>query len=59
MAVEMVTRINKYIVASGDTKPTTGIPAGSLAFETDTSDTYILKSGAWVVFKGQGSELWL
>jgi len=41
MAVVRVTSIHRYIGASGDTKPTQGVPAGSEFFESDTGHTYI------------------
>jgi len=45
-------KVNTYIGASTDTKPSTGVPAGSLAFETDTGILYILHGSTWYVYEG-------
>jgi len=48
----LITNTKMYIGASTDTRPTTGIPAGSLAFETDTGIMYILHGTTWYVYEG-------
>ena len=48
MAIYRETSIFKYVCASGDSKPTTGVPPGSIAYETDTKDTYIYNGSSWV-----------
>jgi len=48
MTVIRETTIFRYVCASGDTKPTTGVPAGSIAYEHDTCDTYIYNGSSWV-----------
>jgi len=48
MTVVRETTIFRYVCASGDTKPTTGVPAGSIAYEHDTCDTYIYNGSSWV-----------
>ena len=48
MAIYRETSIYKYVCASGDSKPTTGVPVGSIAYETDTKDTYIYNGSSWV-----------
>jgi len=48
----LITNIKTYIGASTDTKQTVGIPAGSLAFETDTGILYILHGSTWYVYEG-------
>ncbi len=41
--------VNRYIGASGDTKPT-GVPTGSTFFETDTQSVYVCYDGDnWTV----------
>lgn len=42
----------KYLCASGDTKPTTGVPVGSRALETNTADIYIFDGTTWVTSAG-------
>ena len=42
-----VTSIFRYIGLSSDTKATTGVPAGSLWYETDTGAQYIYDGTAW------------
>jgi len=39
--------INQYVGTSGDTKPTSGIPAGSTFYVTDYESTYIYDGSAW------------
>lgn len=46
MAVVRVTSIHRYVGASGDSKPTTGVPAGSEFFESDTGLTYVFNGEA-------------
>jgi len=58
MAVRLITTINTYVGASGDTKPT-GVPIGSLFRESDTYDVYITYDGTnWAKYQGFGGALW-
>ena len=43
----LTTHIFKFIGESTDDKPTTNIPNGSIFYETDTRDEYILREGTW------------
>lgn len=48
MAVQLVTTIQKFIGASGDTKPTdASIPIGSEFYESDTFKTYVYDGTDW------------
>ncbi len=47
MAVELITSIKKFRGESADTKPTSGIPAGSLFYEKDTLDVYEYSDTGW------------
>lgn len=54
MAVVRIAAIHHYIGASGDTKPTTGVPAGSLFFEITSgtpneSREYIFDGSNWAL----------
>jgi hypothetical protein len=45
-----VTRINhehRYVGVSGDTKPTTAVPAGSTFVERDTGHEFVWDGTAW------------
>jgi len=57
MAVQEIplTSINppkKYLCTSSETKPTTGVPVGSRALETDTAKIYIFNGTTWVTSAG-------
>lgn len=44
-----------YFTTSTVTKPThSGILMGSLAYETDTTDTYIFNGSTWTLYSGTG-----
>ena len=58
MTVVKISGIHVYVGASGDSKPTTGVAAGSLFRETDTYDVYIYTGSAWVKYQGFGGALW-
>jgi len=47
MAVQIIAGTDKYIGASTDTKPTTGVSVGSEFYEYDTGKTYIYNGSAW------------
>jgi hypothetical protein len=49
MAYTLVTTIKNYIGESTDVKPTVGIPAGSLFYESDTKAMYKYTGSAWVI----------
>jgi hypothetical protein len=49
MAVKLITSTNRYQGLSGDSKPTTGVPAGSTFYELDTGNTYIFDGSSWVL----------
>lgn len=40
-------RAHKYVGVAADTKPTTGVPAGSTFIERDTGKTFIFDGTAW------------
>ena len=42
----------KYLCLSTDTKPTTGVPVGSRALQTDDADIYIFNGTTWVTSAG-------
>lgn len=48
MTVVLSTRRSEYVGLAADTKPTTGVPAGSTFYETDTGATYVYAGSAWV-----------
>jgi hypothetical protein len=39
--------VHQYVGTSGDTKPETGVPAGSTFIESDTGWTFIWDGSAW------------
>lgn len=47
MAVALITDIRRYLGLASDTKPTTGVPAGSEFYETDSGATYVYNGSAW------------
>lgn len=47
MTVTRVTAIHHYVGVAGDTKPTTGVPAGSRFIERDTGHEFIYDGSAW------------
>ena len=47
MTVVTITTTRSYIGLSSDTKPTTGVPAGSSFYETDTLATFLYDGTAW------------
>ena len=47
MAYYLKNRTLEWVGASTDTKPTSGVPVGSLFYETDTKLTYIYSGAAW------------
>lgn len=49
MTVVLVTQTKHYVGVAADTKPTTGVPAGSRFFETDTGDAYVYGGASWTV----------
>ena len=53
MAVVQIDDIQEHIGASSDSKPTTGVPAGSTFEETDTGSFYIYTGSAWVIIDSQ------
>lgn len=48
MAVTLIVNIKRFLGVSGDVKPT-DVPAGSLFYETDTSDNYVFDGSSWVI----------
>ena len=46
VAVVLITNSYRYVGLSGDTKPT-GVPAGSVFYETDTKDIYMFDGTDW------------
>lgn len=54
---QLITTIYRYTGVSTDTKPSSGIPAGSTFYETDTGVTYIWNLSAWSVYYDQTPEL--
>jgi hypothetical protein len=52
MTVKLCTDIHRYIGVSTDTKPTTGVPAGSVFYETNTANTYVYNGSSWVQVVG-------
>ena len=51
MAAVLITTINNYVGTAAEraAMATTGLPAGSTFYETDTKDTYIWGGAAWTV----------
>lgn len=49
MAVAPISLVQRWTGLSTDSKPTTGVPVGSLFFEVDTGITYIYSSTAWSI----------
>jgi hypothetical protein len=49
MAIKRCTSVQHFTCASTDTKPTAGVPNGSLLYETDTGATYVCAGSAWTV----------
>ena len=49
MAEVKVTRVHRYIGLSTDTKATTGVPAGSEWYETDTLSRFVYNGTSWIV----------
>jgi hypothetical protein len=52
MTVRIVTKIHNYVGQSVDTKPTTGVEAGSTFHELDTGDDYVFSGVSWVIDTG-------
>ena len=48
MAFVLLGPIGRYLCASGDVKPTTGIATGSVCQETDTGKVWWFNGAAWV-----------
>jgi hypothetical protein len=54
MSITTISNVNHYVGESGDSKPTTGVPAGSRFFESDTGDTYLFDGGStWFLVNQQ------
>jgi hypothetical protein len=47
MALMLINVTQNFIGLSTDTKPTTGVKAGSSFIETDTGDHYLFDGSAW------------
>jgi hypothetical protein len=47
MAVTRVATPHEYVGLAGDTKPTTGVPAGSYFTERDTGKQFVWDGAEW------------
>lgn len=57
MTVVLLGAARRYVGLAGDTKPTTGVPAGSQFYATDTGVEYVYTGAAWVAAPGLPSSL--
>lgn len=47
MTVTRISTPHEYVGVAADTKPTTGVPAGSKFYERDTGHVFIWDGTAW------------